>query len=211
MCNSDVLLLPGTKLFKSKWIYMLCFILIIKYCMYKYACNYMEIMLQNYDRAWVMIVASRGWPDGRGKHFPLYILLYHWIFSQVQVLLFKHQQSKINMNTNRYLVNYEKYFLFLEFVFSDIPKLPYQSKGQSWLSVESLPFQQRICTPLLWLLSLPHSVAPLFEDSLQDPFIPAQKQAFFASRFDPLPFSPQRPMASAQGANSCSGRTQKEW
>lgn len=84
------------------------------------------------------------------------------------------------MNTSPYFVNCEKYFLFLEFAFSDILKIavPVLS-GQSYLlSLESIPCQERICTLLLLLLSLFHSVSPLFKDSSQDPLVPAQKYSF---------------------------------
>lgn len=95
------------------------------------------------------------------------------------------------MNTNPGLVNYEKYFLSLKFVFSDIPKLPYQSKGPV-LAVSgksAIPAKDLYPTAVA-VLSTPQCC--FFEDSLQDPFIPSQKQAFFASRFYPLPLSPQR-------------------
>lgn len=84
------------------------------------------------------------------------------------------------MNTSPYLVNCEKNVLFLEFAFSDIPKvaLPVLSCQSSLLSLESLPCQERICTLLLLLLSLSHSISPLFKDSLQDPLVPAQKHNF---------------------------------
>lgn len=127
MCNADVLLLPGTEqIFKVKWIYMLYFLLIIKYCIYKYPCNYMEITLQNYDRTWVTIVASRSWPEVKGRLIFLYIFCCIINFFHVLILLFKKQQGKISMTISPYLVNCEEYFLFLEFVFSDIPKVAFQ-------------------------------------------------------------------------------------
>lgn len=67
--------------------------------------------------------------EGNISHYISFCIIE--FFPMFKYYFLKTNKAKINMNTNCYLVNYEKYFLFLEFVFSDIPKLPYQSKGQS--------------------------------------------------------------------------------
>ena len=115
------------------------------------------------------------------------------------------------MNKSPYLVNCEKYFLFLEFATSDIPKiaLPVLSGQSSLLSLESLQCQERICTLLLLLL---YSIVFLLYSRTAcrtHQFLP-RNIVLFASRFGPPPFSPHSLMASAQAVSSCSGRTQND-